>query len=92
LAVSLISQGRLDEAEAWLVSAERTLRAKAAPATGLSVRQARGVLEGFGRQTSMAARLAIGFVFQLFIQTPFAAVGGLLGVAMFGEAQQAQHQ
>jgi len=54
--------------------------------------EARGILEGFSRQTSMAARLAIGFVFQLFIQTPFAAVGGLLGVAMFGETRQAQHQ
>jgi hypothetical protein len=50
--------------------------------------EARGMLEGFGRQTSMAARLAIGFVFQLFIQTPFAAVGGLLGAALFGEARQ----
>ena len=54
--------------------------------------EARGILEGFSRQTSMAARLAIGFVFQLFIQTPFAGVGGLLGVAMFGETRQAQHQ
>lgn len=52
---------------------------------------ARGILEGFSRQTSMAMRLAIGFVLQLFIQTPFAAVGGLLGVAMSAEAQQPQH-
>jgi len=54
--------------------------------------EARGMLENYGRSASMAARLAIGFFFQLFIQTPFAALGGLLGVAMFGETQQPQHQ
>jgi hypothetical protein len=49
---------------------------------------ARGMLESFGRQASMAARLAVGFVFQLFIQTPFAALGGLLGTAMFGKTEE----
>lgn len=51
---------------------------------------ARGILEGFDREASMAARLALGFVFQLFIQTPFAGLGGLLGVALFGRAAQPQ--
>jgi hypothetical protein len=51
---------------------------------------ARGILEGFDRQASMAARLALGFVFQLFVQTPFAGLGGLLGVALFGRAEQPQ--
>ena len=49
---------------------------------------ARGMLESFGREASMAARLAVGFVFQLCVQTPFAALGGLLGVAMFGKTEQ----
>jgi hypothetical protein len=52
--------------------------------------EARGMLEGFGRQASVAARLAIGFLFQLCVQTPFAALGGLLGVAMFGQVEQPQ--
>ena len=52
--------------------------------------EARGMLEGFGRQASMTARLAIGFLFQLCVQTPFAALGGLLGVAMFGQVEQPQ--
>lgn len=51
---------------------------------------ARGMLEGFGRQASMTARLAIGFLFQLCVQTPFAALGGLLGVTMFGQVEQPQ--
>jgi len=52
--------------------------------------EARGILEGFGRQASVVARLAIGFLFQLCVQTPFAALGGLLGVAMFGQVEQPQ--
>ena len=51
---------------------------------------ARGMLESFGREASIAGRLAVGFVFQLFIQTPFAALGGLLGAAVFGGAEQPQ--
>jgi hypothetical protein len=54
--------------------------------------EARGMLEGFSRQASMAARLAIGFLFQLCIQTPFAALGGLLGAAIFGAVPQPHHQ
>jgi hypothetical protein len=52
--------------------------------------EARGMLEGFGRQASVAAGLAIGFLFQLCVQTPFAALGGLLGVAAFGQVEQPQ--
>jgi hypothetical protein len=54
--------------------------------------EARGVMESFGRQASFVARLIIGFFFQLFIQTPFAALGGLLGVATFGKVEQPQQQ
>ena len=52
--------------------------------------EARGMMESFGRQTSLAVRLIVGFCIQLFIQTPFAALGGLLGVAMFGTVGQPQ--
>jgi len=38
-------QGQLEEAEPWVQRAELTLRAEADPATGLSIRWARGVLE-----------------------------------------------
>jgi len=54
--------------------------------------EARGMMESFGRQASLAARLLIGFFFQLFIQTPFAALGGLLGVALFGTAESQLQQ
>jgi len=49
-------------------------------------------------RTERDAWRALGFVvardrlFQLFVQTPFAALGGLLGVALFGPAQQPQPQ
>jgi hypothetical protein len=51
---------------------------------------ARGMLESFGRETTMAARLAIGFLFQLGVQTPFAALGGVLGAAVVGPVEQPQ--
>jgi LuxR family transcriptional regulator, maltose regulon positive regulatory protein len=41
----LVWQGRLEEAEPWMQRAERTLRAEADPATGLSIRSLRGVVE-----------------------------------------------
>jgi LuxR family transcriptional regulator, maltose regulon positive regulatory protein len=41
----LIWQGRLEEAEPWILRAERTLRAEAEPAAGLLIRAMRGVLE-----------------------------------------------
>jgi hypothetical protein len=54
--------------------------------------EARGMMESLGRQASLAARLVVGFFFQLFIQTPFAALGGLLGVALFGTAESQLQQ
>jgi LuxR family transcriptional regulator, maltose regulon positive regulatory protein len=45
LAIALLYQGRLDEAEPWLERSERTLRAEVEPAAGMSLRFARAVLE-----------------------------------------------
>jgi LuxR family maltose regulon positive regulatory protein len=45
LAAALTWQGRLDEAEAWLRRAERTVRAEAEPGTRMGVHHVRGVLE-----------------------------------------------
>jgi LuxR family maltose regulon positive regulatory protein len=45
LAAALAWQGRLDEAEAWLRRAERTVRAEAEPGTRMGVHHVRGVLE-----------------------------------------------
>ena len=45
LGTALLYQGRLEEAEPWLERAERTLRAEAEPAAGMSLHQARAVLE-----------------------------------------------
>jgi hypothetical protein len=46
----------------------------------------RSWLENIGDSTSFAVRMTIGFFFQLFIAAPFAALGGLLGAAMFRPA------
>jgi LuxR family transcriptional regulator, maltose regulon positive regulatory protein len=45
LGIVLLYQGRLDEAEPWLERAERTLRTRAEPAAGMSLRHARAALE-----------------------------------------------
>jgi LuxR family transcriptional regulator, maltose regulon positive regulatory protein len=45
LAAILIWQGRLDEAEAWVQRAERTLRAETHPTPGLGILTHRGLLE-----------------------------------------------
>src|SRR6266404_341511 len=45
LGIVLLYQGRLEEAEPWLERAEQTLRTKAEPAAGMSLRHARAVLE-----------------------------------------------
>jgi LuxR family transcriptional regulator, maltose regulon positive regulatory protein len=45
LGIVLLYQGRLDEAEPWLERAERTLRSEMEPATGMSLRYARAVIE-----------------------------------------------
>jgi LuxR family maltose regulon positive regulatory protein len=69
LGIVLLYQGRLDEAEPWLERAEQTLRTKAEPAAGVSLRHARAVLElarghyqealaAFGGAEELAAALA----------------------------------
>jgi LuxR family maltose regulon positive regulatory protein len=45
LGAVLFWQGQLDEAEAWVQRAERTLRAETHPVLGLSIHDLRGVLE-----------------------------------------------
>jgi LuxR family maltose regulon positive regulatory protein len=45
LGIVMLYQGRLAEAEPWLERAERTLRTEVEPAAGMSLRQARAVLE-----------------------------------------------
>ena len=55
LGVTLAWQGRLEEAERWLQSAERTLRAEAVqPATAAAIRMSRGVLEMMRNRDSAA--------------------------------------
>jgi LuxR family transcriptional regulator, maltose regulon positive regulatory protein len=50
LGVALAWQGRLDEAEAWVQRAERTIRAEANPAVGMGCQYVRGQFElGRGR-------------------------------------------
>jgi hypothetical protein len=44
----------------------------------------RSWLENLDNTASLPARMIIGFFFQLFVAAPFAALGGLLGAAMFG--------
>jgi len=46
--------------------------------------EVRSWLENLDNTASMPARMIIGFFFQLFVAAPFAALGGLLGAAMFG--------
>ena len=53
--------------------------------------EVRGWLESLGNNAGAAAVVG-GFLFQLFIATPFAALGGLLGAAMFGGREQPQEQ
>ena len=45
LAAAVVAQGRLEEAEAWLEHAERTLQEQVEPAAGLLLRYVRGGLE-----------------------------------------------
>jgi LuxR family maltose regulon positive regulatory protein len=55
LGVTLAYQGRLEEAERWLQSAERALRAEAVePATAAAIRMSRGVLEMLRNRDSAA--------------------------------------
>jgi len=48
-------------------------------------------LESIGDRASAPQRVIVSFLFQLFVATPFAALGGLLGAALVGrEAPAAQ--
>jgi hypothetical protein len=47
----------------------------------------RTMLESLGNSASLPVRMVAGFVFQLFVATPFAALGGLIGAAMFGRRE-----
>jgi hypothetical protein len=51
--------------------------------------EVRGWLESLGSNAGVAAVVG-GFLFQLFIATPFAALGGLLGAAMLGGREQTE--
>ena len=46
--------------------------------------EVRAWLENIGNSASLPARMIVGFLFQLLIAAPFAALGGLLGAAVFG--------
>ena len=52
----------------------------------------RSWLESVGSAASLPMQMVFGFFFQLFIAAPFAALGGLLGAAMFGGRTQPQEQ
>jgi hypothetical protein len=47
----------------------------------------RTMLESLGNSASLPVRMVAGFLFQLFVATPFAALGGLIGAAMFGRRE-----
>ena len=48
--------------------------------------EVRAWLDGIGDRASAPLRFVLGFFFQLFVAAPFAALGGLLGAAIFGGA------
>ena len=50
----------------------------------------RSWLENLDNTASLPARMIIGFFFQLFVAAPFAALGGLLGAAVFGRPGEAR--
>jgi len=52
----------------------------------------RTFLEGIGDRATGPARVIVGFLFQLFIAAPFASLGGLLGVALFGRQGSAEQE
>ena len=50
--------------------------------------EVRSWLQDLGNSTaSLPARMIVGFFFQLLLAAPFAALGGLLGAAMFGRPE-----
>ena len=52
--------------------------------------EVRSWLENLDNTASLPARMIIGFFFQLFVAAPFAALGGLLGAAVFGRPGEAR--
>jgi hypothetical protein len=53
----------------------------------------RSWLESVGNSaSSMPMRMALGFFFQLFVAAPFAALGGLLGAALYARPSQPQEE
>jgi LuxR family maltose regulon positive regulatory protein len=60
LAASLIWQGKLDEAERWLMEGEYALRSEVEPATGMLFHLVRGFLEIARGRAEVALRLAQG--------------------------------
>jgi LuxR family transcriptional regulator, maltose regulon positive regulatory protein len=69
LAMVMVLQGQFEEAERWLRSAERTLRAETEPATGVLFHHLRGALElAYGRYAdALAAFRAAGKQAELLI-------------------------
>jgi hypothetical protein len=51
--------------------------------------EVRAWLDSLGSNAGTAAVVG-GFLFQLFVATPFAALGGLLGTAVFGRSEQTE--
>ena len=89
-------QGRLDEAEAWLQRAERTVRAEAEPAAALAVQYIRGQLElARGRVADALAafraaeRLAGHLAAPRMLATPMRALL-LLALVRLGETERAE--
>ena len=52
--------------------------------------EVRSWLENLDTTASLPAKMIVGFFFQLFVAAPFAALGGLLGAAVFGRAAESQ--
>jgi hypothetical protein len=52
----------------------------------------RSWLESVGRSASIPAQMIFGFLFQLFVAAPFAALGGLLGAALVARGEQGQER
>jgi hypothetical protein len=52
--------------------------------------EVRSWLESAGRSASLPAQMIFGFVFQLLVAAPFAALGGVLGAALFARGEHPQ--
>jgi len=54
--------------------------------------EVRAWLASMGDRASAPQRFVASFLFQLFVATPFAALGGLLGAAIFGREMPHVHE